>query len=86
MKFLQAIQISYLQQDNAVFLPLLIINKITCFLRLLLYSDLYATLIVFVLCGIYNTLSAIVLLFFSNFIHSFGPAGKSIPSQLYLLI
>ena len=62
------------------------INKITCFLRLLLYSHLYATLIVFALCGIYNTLSAIVLLFFSRFINSFGPAGKSIPFQLYLLI
>ena len=29
-------------------MPLLIINKITCFLCLLLHSDLYATLIVFV--------------------------------------
>ena len=55
-------------------------------MRLLFYSDLYATLIVFVLCGIYKTLRAIALLFFSNFIHSFGPAEKSIPSQLYLLI
>ena len=69
-----------------IFLRSVVINKIICFLHLLLYSDLYATLIVFVLCGIYNTLSAIVLLFRSNFIQSFGPAGKSIPFQLYLLI
>ena len=68
MIFLEAMQTSYLQQDNAIFLPLLIINQITCFLCLLLYSDLYATLIVFVLYCTYNTLSAIVLLFHSNFI------------------
>ena len=53
---------------------------------MLLHSDLYATLIVFVLRGIYNTLSAIVLLFRSNFIQFFGPAGKFISFQLYLLI
>ena len=62
------------------------IDKITCFLCLLVYSDLYAALIVFALWGIYNILSAIVLLYFSNFYHSFDPAGKFIPSQLYLLI
>ena len=69
-----------------VFLPLVIINKVKCFLHLFLYFDLYATLIVSALHFTYNILNAIVLSFFSNFIHSFGPAGKSIPSQLYLLI
>ena len=79
MIFLEAMQTSYLQQANAIFLLLLIINQITCFLRLLLYSDLYATLIVFVLYCTYNTLREIFLLFCSNFCHSFEPAGKSIP-------
>ena len=79
-------QISKLQKDNVVFLPSVTINKITCFLYLLLYSDLYATLIVSVLCRINNIFSAITLLFCSNFFQSFGLTGDSIPSQLYPLI
>ena len=59
-------------------------NEITFFLRLLLYSDLYATLIVFVLRGIYNALSAIALLFFSIFWQSFSSLENlSLPNYTY---
>ena len=63
-----------------------IINQFTCFSRLLLYSDLYATITVSVLCGTNNALRAIVLLFCQNVFQSFGPAVNSVPFQLYLLI
>ena len=86
MIFLQSMQISQIQQDNVLFLPSAIINKITCFLRLLLRFDLYTILIFFVLCCTNDMLRAIILLFRSNFFQSLGPAGNSIPSQLYFLI
>ena len=64
----------------------LTINKITWFSRSLLYSDLYASLIVFVLYGTNNILRAIVLLFCSNFFQFFCSVGISILFQLYWLI
>ena len=45
-----------------------------------------ATLILFALYCTYNTLSAIFLLFGSNFFIDSGTAGNFIPFQLYLLI
>ena len=81
------------------FLPLVIINKTTWFSRLRLYFDLYASFIVFALCGTNNIFNGIVLsfcsnffqsiviLFFSNFFRSsFWCVTNSIPSQLCWLI
>ena len=47
-----------------------VINKISWFLGLPLYFDLYASLIVLILCDTSNILRAIVLLFFWNFFQS----------------
>ena len=55
---------------SSVRTPLVIINKTTWFSCLRLYFDLYANLIVSVLCGTNNILRAIVLLFCSNFFQS----------------
>ena len=68
------------------FLPSVIINKITWFLRLKLCFDMYAGLICLVLCGTNKILRTIVLLFFSKFFHFFLPFEcdvKSFSFQLY---
>ena len=70
-------------QDYAIFLPSVIINKITWFSRLKLYFDLYASLISSVLYGTNKILRAIDL-FDSNFFQSFSYfSGKFIPFQSY---
>ena len=70
------------QQDNAIFLPSAIINKITLFSRLKLCFDLYAYLVNLTFYGTNRILRAIALLFCSKFFQSFESDGKSISFQL----
>ena len=81
--FLYVMQTIFLQQDNGIFLPSVIINKITWFSCLVLYFDTYACLVFSVLWGTYKILRAIDLLFNSNFFQSFWCDGKLISFQLY---
>ena len=83
MLFLQIMQINFSRQDNAIFLPSVIIKKITSISCLTLCFDLYASMICLVLYGKNKILRAVVLLFCSNFFQSFEPDGKSISSPSY---
>ena len=72
-------------QDNAIFLPLVIISKIIWFLGLKLCFDLHASLIFSVLDGTNKMLRVTYYLIInSNVSQSFDQCGgKSISFQLY---